>query len=161
MTCFALPALAAAALLGASPPLAQDAPLGAAGRWTIDLSASRFNEALTGPAPRSAEVDITRDDGQSLAWTLIEEDEEGLAAIQFAHARLDGTPARAVVNTQIVTISVTRDGPASVVAVTTNKTGRKQSMRVWLADPDTLRVEQDVDGQPGPPDQALTFRRVK
>jgi hypothetical protein len=148
-------------LLAASPALAQTGPLGAAGRWTIDLKASRFNEALTGPAPLAAEIDVTKDDGKSLAWTLIEEDEDGLAAIQFADAPLDGAPTKAVVNTQIVMISVKRDGQGGVAAVTSNRTGRKQSMRVWLADPDTLRVEQDVDGQPGPPDQSLVFKRAR
>lgn len=159
-----LSVLAAAGLLAsAAPALArsQTQPLGALGRWTIDLKASTFNEALTGPAPLAAEVDVTKDDGKSLAWTLIEEDEEGLAAIQFADAPLDGTPTKAVVNTQIVVISVTRDGPRGISAVTNSKTGRKQTMKVWLADPDTLKVEQDVDGAPGPPDQSLTFKRVK
>jgi len=160
MTRSALPLLISASLL-ATPALAQTGPLGAAGRWTIDLKASTFNEALTGPAPLAAEVDVTKDDGRSLAWTLIEEDDEGLAAIQFADAPLDGTPTKAVVNTQIVMISVTRDSPHGVYAVTSNKTGRKQTMKVWLADPNTLRVEQDVDGVPGPPDQSLTFRRAK
>ncbi|WP_297511377.1 hypothetical protein [uncultured Caulobacter sp.] len=154
-------ALLAVGLLAAAPALAQTGPIGAAGRWTIDLKASRFNEALTGPAPTAAEVDITKDDGKSLAWTLIEEDEAGLAALQFADAPLDGTPVKAVVNTQIVEITVRREGRNAITAVTTNKTGRKQSMRVWLSDPDTLRVEQDVDGIPGPPDQSLTFRRVR
>jgi hypothetical protein len=158
----ALPTLIVAGLLAvAGPALAQNAPLGAAGRWTIDLKASTFNETLTGPAPLAAEIDVTKDDGKSLAWTLIEEDDEGLAAIQFADAPLDGTPTKAVVNTQVVMISVRRDGQNGVTAVTSNKTGRKQSMKVWLADADTLRVEQDVDGVPGPPDQSLTFRRVR
>lgn len=157
----ALPALLILSVLAAGPALAQSGPLGAMGHWKIDLAASRFNEVLTGPAPLGAEVDVTKDDGRSLAWTLIEEDEEGLAAIQFADAPLDGTPTKAVVNTQLVMISVRRDGQSGVTAVTSNKTGRKQSMKVWLSDPDTLRVEQDVDGQPGPPDQSLTFRRVR
>ncbi|MET3667143.1 hypothetical protein [Caulobacter sp. 1776] len=157
----ALPVLLAAGLLAAGPAFAQSGPLGAAGRWTIDLKASTFNEALTGPAPLAAEVDVTKDDGRSLAWTLIEEDDEGLAAIQFADAPLDGATTKAVVNTQIVMISVKRDGQNGVTAVTSNNSGRKQTMKVWLADPDTLRVEQDVDGVPGPPDQSLTFRRVK
>lgn len=153
--------LVTAGLLMASPALAQTGPLGAMGLWKIDLAASRFNEALTGPAPVSAEVDVTKDDGKSLAWTLIEEDESGLAAIQFADAPLDGTPTKAVVNTRIVMISVRRDGKSGVTAVTHNKTGRKQSMKVWLVDANTLKVEQDVDGQPGPPDQSLTFKRVR
>ncbi len=154
-------ALIAISLLSAGPAFAQSGPLGALGLWTIDLKASHFNEALTGPAPLSAEIDITKDDGQSLAWTLIEEDESGLAAIQFADAPLDGTPTKAVVNTQIVMISVHRDSQSGITAVTSNKTGRKQSMKVWLVDRNTLKVEQDVDGQPGPPDQSLVFKRVR
>ncbi len=157
----ALPVLVAAGLLTTTPALAQSGPLGAAGLWKIDLAASHFNEALTGPAPLSAEIDITKDDGKSLAWTLIEEDESGLAAIQFADAPLDGAPTKAVVNTQIVMISVHRDGQHGVTAVTSNKTGRKQSMKVWLVDANTLKVEQDVDGVPGPPDQSLVFKRVR
>lgn len=137
----------------------QAAPIGALGRWELDLSASRFNEALTGAAPTAAELDITKDDGATLAWTLVEEDADGLAAIQFADAPLDGRLSRAVVNMTLVNISVNRDGPHSVIAVTHGQSGRKQSMKVWLADPDTIKVEQDVDGLPGPPDQALTFRR--
>jgi len=154
-------ALIAIGLLIAGPALAQSGPLGAIGLWKIDLAASHFNEALTGPAPLSAELDVTKDDGKSLAWTLIEEDESGLAAIQFADAPLDGAPTKAVVNTQVVMISVHRDGQSGITAVTSNKTGRKQSMKVWLVDSNTLRVEQDVDGQPGPPDQSLTFKRAR
>jgi len=157
----ALPVLAAVSLLIAAPAQAQTGPLGAMGLWKVDLAASHFNEALTGPAPLSAELDVTKDDGKSLAWTLIEEDESGLAAIQFADAPLDGTPTKAVVNTQIVMISVRRDGTSGVTAVTSNKSGRKQSMKVWLVDANTLKVEQDVDGQPGPPDQSLTFKRAR
>jgi hypothetical protein len=152
-------ALAASALA----PVAmarQTAPIGALGRWTLDLSASHFNEALTGAAPTSAELDITKDDGVMLAWTLVENDPDGVAAIQFADARLDGTPSRAVVNMAAVKISVTRDGPHGVNVVTRGEAGRRQSMKVWLTDPNTIKIEQDVDGQPGPPDQSLTFRRL-
>lgn len=58
-------------------------------------------------------------------------------------------------------ISVRRDGTSGVTAVTSNKSGRKQSMKVWLVDANSLKVEQDVDGQPGPPDQSLTFKRAR
>jgi hypothetical protein len=139
----------------------QGAPIGALGRWTLDLSASRFNEALTGAAPMTAELDITKDDGAMLAWTLVENDPDGVAATQFADAKLDGTPSRAVVNMVAVNISITREGAHGVNVVTKGDAGRRQSMKVWLADPNTIKIEQDVDGQPGPPDQTLTFRRVK
>lgn len=150
-----------AALLVASPVFAQSRPIGALGRWSLDLPASRFNEALTGAAPTSAELDITKDDGAMLAWTLVEDDEDGVAAIQFADAKLDGTPSRAVVNMVAVEISVTREGANSVNVITHGDAGRRQSMKVWLADRDTIKIEQDVDGKPGPPDQTLTFRRIK
>ncbi|AYV46743.1 hypothetical protein CFHF_25830 [Caulobacter flavus] len=153
-------------LLAAAPALAQaqapaTGPLGVAGKWTLDLSRSRFNEALTGAAPISGELDVTKDDGKAIAWTLVEEDDEGVAAIQFADAPLDGAPTRAVVNFNFVTLSVERTGPSSVAVMTHGQTGRRQSMRVGVTAPDTILVEQDIDGKPGPPDQSLVFVRKR
>ncbi len=153
--------LTALALAPGAQAQHQTSPIGALGRWSLDLSASRFNESLTGAPPKSAELDVTKDDGEMLAWTLVEDDSEGVAAIQFADAKLDGTPSRAVVNMVAVRISVTRDDAKGVTVLTQGQTGRRQSMKVWLADVDTIKIEQDVDGQPGPPDQTLTFRRIK
>jgi hypothetical protein len=151
-----------AATLATTPVLAEPAkPLGALGRWTLDLAESRFDEALTGDAPTAAELDVTKDDGAALAWTLVEEDAQGVAAIQFADAPLNGQVTRAVVNWAQVSIRVTRLGDHGVLVVTEGQSGRAQSMKVWMADPVTLRIEQDVDGLPGPPDQALTFRRIR
>ncbi len=154
-------------LLLAAPALAQaptaqgTGPLGVGGKWMLDLPRSHFNEALTGAAPLSGELDITKDDGKFIAWTLVEEDDEGVAAIQFADAGLDGSPTRAVVNFNFVTLSVDRTGQSSVAVMTHGETGRRQTMRVALSAPDTLLVEQDVDGKPGPPDQTLIFVRKK
>ena len=176
----AVPALVGAVLLAAAPPAyAQTAqtqtaqtqtakpttysgPMGVAGRWSIDLSRSKFNVALTGPPPLSGELDVTVDDGTSLAWTLVEEDEAGVAALQFAHAVLDGTPTKAVVNLNRVTISVDRVGQSAVTVTTHDPAGaRHQSMKVTRTDPETLLVEQDIDGVPGPPDQTLILKRVR
>ena len=161
----ALPAAVGAALLATGlPVMAQSysGPMDVAGRWVIDLQRSKFNTALTGPAPLSGELDVTIDDGKSLAWTLVEEDEQGVAALQFAHAVLDGPPTKAVVNLNRVTISVQRVGQ-NAVTVTTHGNGgaRHQSMKVSKTDPETLMVEQDIDGRPGPPDQTLYLKRAK
>ncbi|KQY95244.1 hypothetical protein ASD21_07725 [Caulobacter sp. Root1455] len=160
-------ALVGAALLAAALPVAASAqsysgPMGVTGRWAIDLPRSKFNAALTGPAPLRGELDVTIDDGKALAWTLVEVDEAGVAALQFAHAVLDGPPTLAVVNLNLVKISVQRVGQ-SAVTVTTHgeRDSRHQSMKVTRTDPDTLLVEQDIDGQPGPPDQTLILTRVK
>jgi hypothetical protein len=156
----------AAVLATALPALAHaqtyTGPMGVGGRWAIDLTRSKFNAALTGPPPLSGELDVTIDDGKSLAWTLVEEDEAGVAALQFAHAALDGPPTKAVVNLNRVTISVQRVGQSAVTVMTHGDAGaRHQSMKVTRTDPDTLLVEQDIDGQPGPPDQTLILTRVK
>jgi hypothetical protein len=166
----ALPALvgavtAIAAPLLALPTIAQaqpfTGPMGVTGRWAIDLPRSKFN-ALTGPPPLSGELDVTIDDGKSLAWTLVEVDEAGVAALQFAHAALDGPTTQAVVNLNLVTISVQRVGQSAVTVTTHGKEGsRRQSMKVTRTDSDTLLVEQDIDGEPGPPDQTLILVRVK
>jgi hypothetical protein len=136
--------------------------MGVTGRWAIDLPRSKFNTALTGPAPLSGELDVTIDDGKNLAWTLVEVDEAGVAALQFAHAVLDGPTTQAVVNLNLVTISVQRVGQAAITVTTHGAQGsRHQSMKVTRTDPDTLLVEQDVDGKDGPPDQTLILVRVK
>lgn len=161
----ALSAVVGAALLATGlPAVAQtySGSMDVAGRWTIDLQRSKFNTALTGPAPLSGELDVTIDDGKSLAWTLVEEDEQGVAALQFAHAALDGPPTKAVVNLNRVTISVQRVGQNAVTVITHGNGGaRHQSMKVSRIDPETLMVEQDIDGQPGPPDQTLYLKRAK
>ncbi len=162
----ALIAPVGAALLAAAPMVASaqafDGPMGVTGRWAIDLSRSKFNAALTGPPPLSGELDVTIDDGKALAWTLVEVDEAGVAALQFAHAVLDGPPTQAVVNLNLVKISVQRVGQSAVTVTTHGEQGsRHQSMKVTRTDPDTLLVEQDIDGRPGPPDQTLILARVK
>lgn len=156
-------ALAAPAVAQA-PPAAPKGPLGVGGHWTLDVARSRFDEALTGVAPLSGELNITKDDGKAIAWTLVEEDDEGVAAIQFAEAGLDGAPTRAVVNLAFVTLSVERTGASSIVVKTADRPGgqpSRQAMRVALTAPDTILVEQDVDGKPGPPDQTLVFVRKR
>lgn len=166
-TARALSATVGAVLLATALPVAVQAqpfsgPMDVSGRWTIDLSRSKFNAALTGPPPLSGALDVTIDDGKSLAWTLVEVDESGVAALQFAHAVLDGPPTQAVVNLNLVTISVQRVGQSAVTVTTHGDQGaRHQSMKVTRTDPNTLLVEQDIDGKPGPPDQTLILTRVK
>lgn len=165
-TARAVPVLLGVLCLAAATPVLAQAqafrgPLGVAGHWAIDLSRSKFNEALTGPPPLSGELDVTIDDGKSLAWTLVEEDEAGIAALQFANAVLDGSPTKAVVNLNRVTVSAQRVGQNAVTVTTHGAQGaRHQSMTVTRTDPDTLLVEQDIDGKPGPPDQTLVLTRV-
>ena len=67
-----------------------------------------------------------------------------------------------MVNLTRVTISVDRVGQSAVTVTTHGEGGaRHQSMKVTRTNPDTLLVEQDIDGKPGPPDQTLTLKRVK
>jgi hypothetical protein len=163
----AISALVGALCLATTLPVAAGAqtfsgPMDVTGRWAIDMSRSKFNANLTGPPPLSGELDVTIDDGKALAWTLVEVDEAGVAALQFAHAVLNGPPTTAVVNLNLVTISVQRVGQSAVTVTTHGDQGaRHQSMKVTRTDPDTLLVEQDIDGQPGPPDQTLILTRVK
>lgn len=155
-------ALAAILVLETVGPARADPPIGILGRWSLDLAASHFDEAVTGPAPRGAELDITKDDGSSLAWTLVEEDDSGVAAFQFADARLDGKPVRAVADDHFVPISVTREGPAVVRIRTETSAGPGGEEFVGrLVDPNTLSMEERFTTDRGQGSQSLIFRRVR
>lgn len=150
-------ALATATLAG--PAHAADAPIGLIGRWTLDLARSHFDEAVTGPAPTAAELDVTKDDGRTLAWTLVEEDPDGLAAFQFADAPLDGRSVRAVANDHFVPISVTREGANGVRIRAGGNGAATQEFVGRLIAPDTLTMDEHFITPQGVGTQSMIFRR--
>ena len=149
--------LTAASALAETPQ-----PLGFAGRWSMVAAKSHFAEAVTGPAPASAEMDVTKDDGAALAWTLVERDGAVVDASEFGDAPLDGTPARIVVDGVFAPVVVKRAGPHAVDLVSTLGGGATQTIRLQLRETGALTVDEVLTSPSGKAvTQHLEFLRAK
>jgi hypothetical protein len=153
------------ALLGlaATPALAQPAqPLGFSGRWTMVPSKSHFAEGVTGPAPAAADIDITKDDGAAMAWTLVERDGAVVAASEFGDTALDGSPAKIVVDGVFAPVTVKRTGPHAVELTSNLGEGARQLIRIQLSDASTLTIDEVLTSPSGKSvTQHLEFVRAK
>ena len=90
-------------------------PLGFAGRWAmLPAAKSHFAEGVTGPAPAAADLDVTKDDGAAMAWTLVEHDGAVVDANEFGNAPLNGSASRIVVDGVFAPVTVKRSGPHAV-----------------------------------------------
>jgi len=158
-------AAAAVAALGLVSPHAQSAPapqdpLGFRGRWVLEPKLSHFDEAVTGPAPGAAELSFTRDDGRSIAWTLVEHDGDSIDATEFGEAPLDGAAAKIVVDGAFAPVKAVRQGPHAVELSSALLGGARQIIRISLKDEDHIVVDETLMGPAGQKaDQHLEFER--
>jgi hypothetical protein len=137
-------------------------PLGFAGRWTMVAAKSHFAEDVTGPAPAAAEVDFTKDDGATLAWTLVEHDGAAVDASEFGDAPLDGAPARIVVDGVFAPVVLKRSGPHAVDLTSTLSGGAKQIIHLALRGPGVLSIDETLVSPSGKSvPQHLEFVRAK
>jgi hypothetical protein len=157
--------LAAFALIGlwALPARCQTLqPLGFAGRWSMNAGRSHFAEDVTGPAPAAAELDITKDDGAALAWTLVERDGLSVAASEFGDTPLNGTPARIVVDGAFAPVTATRTGAHAVELVSTLGNGASQTIELKLVSSNAMAINEKLVSPSGKAvTQHLEFDRAK
>jgi hypothetical protein len=156
--------IAAAALaVGLGQAFAQTPqPLGLAGRWTMIPSKSHFAEGVTGPAPQAADLDVTKDDGAALAWTLVERDGLVVAASEFGDTPLNGQASNIVVDGVFAPVTVTRSGPHAVDLVSRLGDGASQSIRLELREPGVLTVDEKLTSPNGKTaTQHLEFARAR
>ena len=119
-------------------------PLGFAGRWSMAPARSHFAEAITGPAPGAADLDITRDDGAALAWTLVERDGAAVAASEFGDTPLGGQPSNIVVDGVFAPVTVTRVGPHAVNMVSKLGNGASQTIHLELRHPGVMIIDETL-----------------
>ncbi len=155
--------LALLGLSAASPASAEPAqPLGFAGRWSMVAAQSHFAEAVTGPAPSAADLDVTKDDGAALAWTLVERDGATVEASEFGDSPLDGTPSRIVVDGVFAPVTVKRTGPHAVELISVLGGGASQTIHLQLRDTGALAIEETLTSPSGKSvAQHLEFVRAK
>jgi hypothetical protein len=130
-----------------------------AGRWRLDLRHSLVDLPSQDQGLRSAELNITKDDGEGLAWTLVHEDGQGILSIQCADAPMDGTPSRSVVDGRFITLRLRRETPSSVAILTGPKTAPRRTQRLTLITSEILAIH-DVPGDGPFHGETWTFVRA-
>jgi len=142
--------LLAALTVCAGPAFAQPPqPLGFAGRWAMLPAKSHFAEGVTGPAPAAADLDVTKDDGAAMAWTLVEHDGAVVDASEFGNAPLNGSASRIVVDGVFAPVTVKRSGPHAVDLVSDLGAGAGQSIHIELIRPDALTIDEKLTSPSG------------
>ena len=124
-------------------PVAGERPANAglfAGRWRLDLRHSLIELSSPDHGLRTAELNVTKDDGEGLAWTLVHEDGQGILSIQCADAPMDGTPSRCVVDGRFVMLRLRRETPSSVAILTGPKASPRRMQRLTLITPEILAI---------------------
>ena len=124
-------------------------PLGFAGRWSMVAAKSHFAEAVTGPAPAAAEVDVTKDDGAAFAWTLVERDGSVVDASEFGDLPLNGAAAQIVVDGVFAPVTPKRTGPHGLDLTSTLGGGARQVIHLQLRDPGVLMIDETLTSPSG------------
>ena len=123
---------------------------------------SHFAEAVTGPAPAAADLDVTKDDGAAMAWTLVEHDGAVVDASEFGNAPLDGSPSRIVVDGVFAPVTVKRVGPHAVDLISNLGAGASQRIHLELTKPDVMVIDETLTSPLGKAvTQHLEFVRAK
>jgi hypothetical protein len=137
-------------------------PAGFEGRWAMVPARSHFAEGVTGPAPAAADLDVTKDDGATLAWTLVEHDGAVVDASEFGDTPLDGSPARIVVDGVFAPVTVKRAGLHAIDLTSTLGGGAQQVIHLKLQGPGALTIDEVLMSPSGKSvTQHLEFVRAK
>ena len=118
-----------------------------AGRWSMAAAGSRFVEAVTGPAPESATWIVTRDDGDRLAYRLIETRRgAGPVSATYDVAVAD---ARSAPATSDLEVTAVRDAEGDVIIRAPRVDGLQALIRVRRTGRDTAVLEHAVQSAAG------------
>lgn len=85
------------------------------GRWAMAGASSSFNEALTGAAPDTATVVVTRDDGQHLAYQVSEMRQGVEVARAKYNISFNGAASTSQVGETVRAVTADRDARGDVV----------------------------------------------
>jgi len=154
---FAISTFAASSAMGQPPQ-----PAGLAGRWAMIPAKSHFAEGVTGPAPAAADLDVTKDDGAALAWTLVEHDGAVVDASEFGDTPLDGSASKIVVDGVFAPVTVKRVGPHAIDLTSTLGGGAQQIIHLKLSEPGALTIDEVLTSPSGKSvSQHLEFAQAK
>ncbi len=126
------------------------------GSWRMAAASSVFQEAVTGPAPDTATVTVARDDGDGLAYQLI----ETRGGVEVARGAYDvsfiGAPSTSSVDGATLRVVAIRDADGGVLIKAPSVDGLQASIHMRRTGVDTALLEHDVVGSRG----LMTVERI-
>jgi len=135
----------AAALVSAASAHAQSL----IGRWVLAPERSSFVEAVTGPAPQGAEWIVSRDDGDRLAYTLVETRDGDVVARAAYDVSLHGGPSQSHVDGDVRNVVATRANDGSTLIQAPAVAAWRASIRIRQISPKEAVIEHVVSGPTG------------
>ncbi len=141
-----------------APPVRRPGAL--LGRWRLDPDHSLLDLSGPGREVRSAELYVTKDDGEGLAWTLVHEDGQGVLSMEVADAPIDGAVSRAIIDGRFATLRLRLEAADSIAVMVGPKAAPLRMQRLKLIAPETL-VVHDVFSRASPfRGETLVFARA-
>jgi hypothetical protein len=137
--------VAGAAGLSAASANAQ----GLLGRWVLAPERSSFVEAVTGPAPEGGEWIVSRDDGDRLAYTLVETRDGDVVARAAYDVSLRGGPSQSHVDGDVRNVVATRATDGSTIIQAPAVAAWRASIRIHEISPKEAVIEHVVSGPSG------------
>ncbi len=119
------------------------------GRWTMAAQGSSFSEALSGPAPDSATLVVSRDDGRRLTYEVV----ESRGGAEVARGRYDlsftAAPSTTTVDGVRRRVEARRDGAGQVEVRAPAVRGVQAVIRLRRSEPDVAVLDHEVEAPDG------------
>jgi hypothetical protein len=142
-----LVAAAATALVLVLPAAANAQSL--QGRWVLSPERSSFVEAITGPAPQAGEWTVSRDDGDRLAYTLVETREGEVVARAAYDVSLHGGLSQSHVGSDARNVVAARVSDGSTLIQAPAVDAWRASIRIHQVNPREAVIEHILSGPNG------------
>jgi hypothetical protein len=119
------------------------------GRWVLAPERSSFVEAVTGPAPQGGEWIVSRDDGDRLAYTLVETRDGDEVARATYDVSLHGGPSQSHVDGDVRNVVAMRANDGSTIIKAPAVAAWRASIRIREVSPSEAVIEHVVSGPIG------------
>jgi len=136
---------AGAAVFSAASANAQ----GLVGTWVLAPERSSFVEAVTGPAPQGGELIVSRDDGDRLAYTLVETRDGDVVARAAYDVSLHGGLSQSHVDGDVRNVVAVRGSDGSTLIQAPAVAAWRASIRIHAVSAKEAVIEHVVSGPSG------------
>jgi hypothetical protein len=119
------------------------------GKWVLAPDRSSFVESVTGPAPQGGELIVSRDDGDRLAYTLVETRDGDVVARAAYDVSLHGGPSQSHVDGDVRNVVAVRASDGSTLIQAPAVAAWRASIRIREISAKEAVIEHVVSGPSG------------